>query len=118
MASTPKLQIWWGSGSQPGKPSNPFPDYVKFELAWAVLIAAEEKKIPYISNLISFSKKEHKTEEFLARNPRGQVPTIQDGDVVVYESKAILHYLDVAYPENPLFPVDLKQRAIVEVIVI
>lgn len=44
------------------------------------------------------------------------MPTIQDGDVVAYESKAILRYLDVAYPENPLFPLDLKQRAIIEVL--
>jgi glutathione S-transferase len=64
--------------------------------------------------LISFSKQEHKTEEFLKRNPRGKVPTIQDGETIIYESKAILHYLDDAYPENPLWPKDPKQRAQVE----
>src|SRR5262249_16458835 len=35
--------------------------------------------------------------------PRGRVPVLKDGDYVVFESLAILHYLDRKYPERPLF---------------
>jgi len=93
------LKVWWGSGSGP---------------SWKVLLAVEEKKIPYKSNLISFANKENKTAEFLKMNPRGKVPTIQHGDFSIYESSAIIRYLDVAFPQNPLYPSDLQQRALVE----
>ena len=82
------LQIYWGSGS-------PY--------AWRVLLAAELKRIPYESKLLEFSKGDLKTPEFLALNPRGKVPVIRDGDVVLAESMAILAYLDRKYPEPPLF---------------
>jgi glutathione S-transferase len=82
------LELYWGSGS-------PY--------AWRVMLALEIKKIPYTSRLIEFSKKQHKSPEFLALNPRGRVPTIKDGDVVLWESLAIVAYLDRKQPEPPLF---------------
>jgi glutathione S-transferase len=82
------LELYWGSGS-------PF--------AWRVMLALEIKKIPYTSRLIEFSKKQHKTPDFLAMNPRGKVPTIRDGDFTLSESLAILAYLDRKVPEPPLF---------------
>jgi glutathione S-transferase len=81
------VEIFWGSGS-------PF--------AWRVLLALELKGVPYESRLLSFSAREHKTEAFLALNPRGKVPVLKHGDVVIYESNAILAYLDAAFPERPL----------------
>ncbi len=82
------LKIYWGSGSGP---------------AWRVLLAAELKKLPYESKLLSFSGREHKTPEMLALNPRGKVPVLVDGDYALYESIAILAYLDAKYPTPPLF---------------
>ena len=82
------IEIYWGSGS-------PY--------AWRVLLALEVKKAPYQSRLIEFSKNQHKTPEFLAINPRGKVPVLKDGDVVLSESLAILAYLDRKIPEPPLF---------------
>jgi glutathione S-transferase len=73
------LAIYWGSGS---------PN------AWRVLLAAEALRLPYESKLLEFSKGQHKTPEFLALNPRGKVPVLRDGDFVLYESLAILGYLD------------------------
>jgi glutathione S-transferase len=73
------IEIHWGSGS---------PN------AWRVLLAAETLRIPYESKLLELSKGQHKTSEFLALNPRGKVPVLRDGDVVLYESLAILTYLD------------------------
>ncbi len=46
----------------------------------------------------------HKTPEVLKLNPRGQVPVLKDGDVVVSESLATLQYLEEAYPDPCLVP--------------
>ena len=56
---------------------------------------------------------EHKGPEIMALNPRGQVPTLVDGDIIVGESLAALLYLDDAYPEHPLLPSSKKERALV-----
>jgi glutathione S-transferase len=82
------IEVFWISGS-------PF--------SWRVLLALECKRLPYQSRLLERSKAEHKSPEFLALNPRGQVPVLRDGDVVVRESIAILAYLDRQYPDPPLF---------------
>ena len=49
----------------------------------------------------------------MALNPRGQMPALVDGDVVVCESLAALLHLDNAYPEHPLLPSGRKERALV-----
>ena len=56
---------------------------------------------------------EHKGPEVMAVNPRGQVPVLVDGDIVVCESVAALLYLEDAYPEHALLPSDKKERAAV-----
>jgi len=82
------IEVFWGSGS-------PF--------AWRVLLALEYKRLPYVSHLLQFSKQEHKSPQMLALNPRGRVPVLKDGDYVCFESLAILYYLDLKYPQPPLF---------------
>ncbi|MSP56160.1 MAG: glutathione S-transferase family protein [Myxococcales bacterium] len=82
------IELYWGSGSTP---------------AWRVILALTLKGLPWTSHLLSFAARETRSPEFLAINPRGKVPTLQDGDVVVNESIAILAYLDRAYPHRPLF---------------
>jgi glutathione S-transferase len=82
------IELYWGSGS-------PF--------AWRVMLALEVKGLKYESKLLEFSKREHKTPAYLRLNPRGKVPTLKDGDFVLYESLAIMSYLDRKYPEPPLF---------------
>ena len=82
------IEVYWGSGS-------PF--------AWRVLLALEYKRLPYVSHLLQFSKQEQKSPQLLALNPRGRVPVLKDGDYVCFESLAILYYLDLKYPQPPLF---------------
>ncbi len=82
------IEVFWGSGS-------PF--------AWRVLLAIEHKRLPYVSRLLQFSKQEHKSPQMLALNPRGRVPVLKDGDYVCFESLAILYYLDLKYPQPPIF---------------
>jgi glutathione S-transferase len=82
------LQFYWGSGS-----CN----------SWRVHLALEIKKVPYQAHLLELSKRDQKSPDYLAINPRGKVPAIRDGDFTLYESVAIFLYLDRKYPEPPLF---------------
>jgi glutathione S-transferase len=66
-------------------------------------LTLELKRLPYESKLLEFSKEDHKSAEYLKLNPRGKVPTLVDGDFVLYESLAIMAYLDRKYPEPPIF---------------
>lgn len=52
---------------------------------------------------MDIDKREHKTPEFLALNPRGRVPALTDGDTIIYESIAILAFLESKHPQPPLF---------------
>lgn len=71
--------------------------------AWRAMLAMEFKGLSYSSHRLDPGKREHKTPEFLALNPRGKVPVLKDGEVVVYESIAIIAYLERKHPEPPLF---------------
>jgi glutathione S-transferase len=51
-----------------------------------------------------------KTPEYLARNPNALVPTLQDGDFVLWESNTLVRYLCAKYPESGLYPQDLRAR--------
>jgi len=81
--------------------------------AWKVWLALEHKAIPYELKVLSFDKGETKAPSFRAINPRGKVPTIVDKGFALWESAAILEYLDEAYPERPLLPPELQGRATV-----
>jgi glutathione S-transferase len=82
--------------------------------AWRAQLALEHKALPYERKVLSFSAGDTRKPEFLALNPRHRVPVIVDGDFVLYESNAIVEYLDEAYPGRgqPLFPGDARQRAL------
>ncbi len=71
--------------------------------AWRVMLGLAYKGLAFEAQEIHFSKGDSQTPEFLVLNPHGQVPVLQDGDFTLYESSAILVYLDRKYPENPLF---------------
>ena len=83
--------------------------------AWRVQLALEHKALPYERKVLSFSAGDTKKPEFLALNPRHRVPVIVDGDFALYESNAIVEYLDDAYAGRgqPLFPGDARNRALV-----
>ncbi|KAL0479067.1 glutathione S-transferase [Acrasis kona] len=81
------LKLWWGSGS-------PY--------SWRIQLFLHEKNIEFESKQVQFSKKETRTDEFLKMNPRGKIPVLQDGDIIMYESMAIIAYLEEKY--GPLGP--------------
>ena len=82
------IDLYWGSGS-------PY--------SWRVQLALEHKRLDYRSHQLQFSRQEHKSPQMLAMNPRGRLPVLKDGDYVVFESVAVLYYLDLKYPEPPIF---------------
>lgn len=58
----------------------------------------------------------HKQPEFLARNPFGQVPVLEDGDVTLHDSNAILVYLASRYDASGRwYPRDAKAQAEVQI---
>src|SRR5690606_10594215 len=53
----------------------------------------------------------HLMDEYLAVNPSGLVPALQDEDVTLTQSMAIIEYLEEVYPMVPLLPKDAIGRA-------
>jgi glutathione S-transferase len=92
------LTFFFGSGS-------PF--------AWKVWLALEHKGVPFEAKRLSFDNDDTKTPAFLAINPRGRVPAILDDGFPLWESAAIIEYLEERYPERPLLPKDIHGRATV-----
>jgi stringent starvation protein A len=50
-------------------------------------------------------------EDLLDRNPYHSLPTLVDRDLVLYDSRVIIEYLDERFPHPPLMPVDPVTRA-------
>jgi glutathione S-transferase len=55
----------------------------------------------------------HREPAYLALNPYGRVPTLDEDGFVLYESTAILEYLEATHPTPPLVPSDARGRALV-----
>lgn len=79
--------------------------------AWRVWLALEHKRIPHTWKLLSFDSGDLETPTFGKINPRRKVPAIVDDGFALYESSAILEYLEDKNPEPRLFSADLRERA-------
>ena len=53
----------------------------------------------------------HLPEDLIDLNPYNSMPTLVDRDLVLYDSKVIMEYLDERFPHPPLLPVDPVSRA-------
>lgn len=69
-----------------------------------------ENKIPVEEQIVDLFTGEHHKEPFSAMNPNRMVPMLEDGDLRLTESSAILKYLADKI-DSPSYPKDLKQRA-------
>ena len=78
---------------------------------WRVWLALEHKAVPYNLKVLSFAAGDTRKPEFVAINPRHQVPTIVDDGFALWESVAVLEYLDERFTSGkPLYPGDAKAR--------
>jgi glutathione S-transferase len=98
LQSTMALTLYWGSGS-------PF--------SWRVMLALQYKGLAYDSQMLHFDKQEHQSPQMLKLNPRGRVPVLKHGDYVVFESVAILYYLDLKYPAPPIFGLNPEEAGVI-----
>ncbi len=79
--------------------------------SWRVWLALEFKGVPYNLKVLSFSDGDTTKPEFVAINPRHTVPTIVDDGYTLWESLAILEYLDDRFPNAAkLYPGDASAR--------
>lgn len=77
--------------------------------ARAAMAALEEKRAPW--KLAAMKPGEHRQAAHLARHPFGRMPALQHDDFCLYETQAILRYLDAVVPEPALTPVEPRVAA-------
>jgi GST-like protein len=73
-----------------------------------VSIALEELGVPYEVRRVHLDREEQLTEEFLALNPNHKIPVLEDDELVIWESGAILLHLAERY--GKLLPSDPRGR--------
>lgn len=79
-----------------------------------VLMALAEKPHQPELHLVMVPKGEHKGAAHLARHPFGKVPVLEDAGAVIYETRAILAYIERTLPGAALVPPDALGAARVE----
>lgn len=79
-----------------------------------VLWCCSELKLSYQRYDVGGEFGANRTPEYLAMNPNGLVPTIRDGNLVIWESNTIMRYLASRYDGATLYPQALAQRSEVD----
>lgn len=75
----------------------------------AVVATLEEKRTPYRFAVVPPGT--WRTEPHISRHPFGRVPVLEHDGFMLYETQAILRYLDRMLPAPPLTPADLRAAA-------
>jgi glutathione S-transferase/RNA polymerase-associated protein len=79
--------------------------------AQKVKIALDEKGIEYEARMPAAIGSGQPDRDFLRSNPRGEVPSLLDGDVAIFDSTIILEYIEDKWPTPALLPRDPVARA-------
>jgi len=85
--------------------------YYRSQASFRGRIALNLKGLAHDDTFLHLEKGDQFAAEYKALNPQMVVPTLIDGDVKLFQSLAILEYLDEKYPEPPLLPADVAARA-------
>jgi maleylacetoacetate isomerase len=85
--------------------------YYRSQASFRVRIAMNLKRITHEDSYLHLEKGHQFDPAYRALNPQMVVPTLIDGDVKLFQSLAILEYLEEKYPEPPLLPKDAASRA-------
>jgi maleylpyruvate isomerase len=87
--------------------------YYRSQASYRVRIALNLKGLKREDTFLHLEKGDQFAPEYKAVNPQMVVPTLVDGDERLFQSLAILEYLDETYPNPPLLPKDAPARAFV-----
>src|SRR5260370_30061156 len=74
---------------------------------WSARLALAEKGVAH--DLVEVGFGEHRQEPHLSRHPFAKVPAFEHDGFALYETQAILRYIDEGFPVAPLQPTDLHQ---------
>lgn len=85
--------------------------YFRSSSAFRVRIALNLKKIKHETDFIKLPAGVQFADEYCAVNPQARVPTLEDGALRLYQSLAIIEYLDETNPQPPLLPSSAEARA-------
>ncbi|XP_017863614.1 PREDICTED: glutathione S-transferase 1-like [Drosophila arizonae] len=81
----------------------------------ACLLTLRALDVPFEYKIVDLLKGEHRTEEFLEKNPQHTVPLLDDDGTLIWDSHAICCYLVDKYGKSDdLYPKDLVKRAKLE----
>jgi glutathione S-transferase len=78
--------------------------------AFKVMAVANHLGLDWTLRMLDLPKGGHKTPQYEALNPNLRMPTLKDGDYVLWESNAICQYLASKKPESGLLPKDERAR--------
>ncbi|KAJ7481926.1 glutathione S-transferase [Mycena latifolia] len=73
-----------------------------------------EAKVPFELIEVDFRNGEHKAPSYLAKQPFGLIPYIDDDGFILYETRAICRYIGAKYPACRLIPTDPQKHALFE----
>lgn len=79
--------------------------------AWRVWLALEHKQVSYELKQLSFDAGDLKTPAYCAINPRNRVPALIDEGYSLYESAAMVDYIEERFSGRSLYPLDVQRRA-------
>lgn len=75
------------------------------------ILCLKEKGLPFVSHYVDLLRFEQHRPEFVKLNPNGQVPVLVHDGAVITESTVINEYLEDVFPQVPLRPRNLVDRA-------
>lgn len=85
--------------------------YWRSQATFRVRIALAIKGVSHENVVVNLEHGDQTKRDYKRLNPQMVVPTLFDGDVKLFQSMAILEYLEEKYPNPPLLPKDLAARA-------
>jgi glutathione S-transferase len=78
--------------------------YFPSNASFAAHVLLHELSVPFELQLVDRTQGAHKTPAYLKLNPNGLIPVLVDGDLVLYETAAILLHLADSHPQAALVP--------------
>ncbi len=103
------MAFWRKNDGQSSQKLEVFADPISINCR-KVLAGLKMLDFPYELKYTDYFAGEQKSPGYLAINPNASLPTVRDGDVVLWESNAILQYAADKNGKTEFYPVDFKNR--------